>query len=527
MSVASRFRHLRDQLGELAAVDWRDPTWWGFAAVAVAADVAADSGRATEENLHRYLSANGGPRSDNYMGRDAAPPADLATAIAHAVLRARAALDAVAALDGTLPEQPTQRVLAWRDGWLEREPAPAEPRAAFATPRGAFVATLSADNLEAVATALGAAIAGRTETPRALTRVDPASSVPTDAVVAAAIGLQPLAYAQHVHRATWTAGGGPWLGVGFAPPIEVVTTCHVVVDGYGHGLVTRRILDAAPAVPLSRLVAAAKLGLGGTGAAVERLATPATAEPLSFAGRVIDGSVGRFPELSYAYGRAIERTFCAHLSPAQRRAAKFSPTFQVPVAPGRPGDPDRRTHRVVHGLLAVRMSDGEFEPYEEYAARLRAFVTRETASRGVISRLQLGTASVPMPLRLRRYLLQSRHRTHDKLPQFEVLAGRGRFSSMKFPPDELVPPPLYAVSSPTLLTTPDDPLGAVVLTLMHHADGCTATASGTGAVGSDQGASAFLDTWLDELAIVRSHGAKDGSGSAAARVRGNRGGLDH
>ena len=108
-----------------------------------------------------YLCANGGPRSDNYMGRDATPPADAADAIALAVIRARAALAAIRDLDGTLPEQPLDRVLAWEQGWLRPRCIPQSDRAvAFATPRGSFVADLSPDTEEAIATALGVVLAG-------------------------------------------------------------------------------------------------------------------------------------------------------------------------------------------------------------------------------------------------------------------------------------------------------------------------------------------------------------------------------
>jgi hypothetical protein len=106
------------------------------------------------------------------------------------------------------------------------------------------------------------------------------------------------------------------------------------------------------------------------------------------------------------------------------------------------------------------------------------------------------------------------------MPPYEVITGRGRFSSMRFPRGERPAAPLYAVSSPTLLVTPDDPLGAVVLSLIHHDDVVTATAAGTGVVGTDDTAAAFLDTWCEEIAIVRDHDQQR-SGSSANRLRGD------
>jgi len=522
MAIVDRWRALIGQLEEVTDVDWRDPTWWGFAGGAMVLDALAGRGGDAHPHQHLYLGANGGPRSDNYMGRDARAPVDAADAIAVAVIRARAALAAIRDLDGTLPEQPLDRVLAWERGWLRpRRAGQTERVVAFATPRGAFVADLSPDTEAAVATALGVVLVGRDEQmpPVALRRIDPRAADPTTAAVAVGVGLHGLHLVQHLHRTTWTRGGGPWLGVGDAPPLEAVTTCHVIVDGYGHARVTSEIL-ARVGGDRGRLIAAARLGLGGATLPVPKLAAPAGAEPLSFAGRDV-GEVGGFVEQSYAYGRAIERTFRAHWSATERRTVHRSPTFQVPIAPGARTDRERRKHRVVHGLLALAMRDGGFESLDEFRARLRPFLERELEAGGILPRLSLGAARAPLPMALRRRLLQSRTRARRGIAPFEVLAGRGRFSSMKFAAGEQPPAPLYAVSSPTLLATPEDPLGAVVLSLIHHADGVTATAAGTGVVGSNEGAAAFLDTWCEELDIVRAHGRRERSSTPASGLRGD------
>jgi hypothetical protein len=492
-------RELRQRLDELAAIDWRHPAWWTFAGGAAVLTALA-RGPGSEADQHRYLGANGGPASDNYMGREAAPAASLAHAVAVAVMRARAALATVDELDGSLPEQPLAVTLGWRRGWLERQPLPrAAHRVAFVTPRGNYLARLDPGADAAVATALGLALAGRAEAARdRLEPIDPQHEVPVPAAVAVAIGAVDLPFAQHVHRSAWSRGGGPWLGVGDAAPLAVVTTCHVVVDGYAHALISDRILRAGE--PPRALIAAARLGLGEVHPRpVERLAPPAGAVALSFAGRELEDA-GDIARQAHAFGRALERVFCAELSPAARRAARFSPTFQIPVAPGRPGDPDRRKHRVVHALCAVPMADGRCEDLEVFCPRLRALLRRVADGEGLLARLSLGAARAPMPDAARRRLLGSRRRSHRLVPPFEVLAGRGRLSSMKFPAAERPAGRLYAVSSPTLLVTPDDPLGAIVLSLVYSGTGVTATASGTGRVGTDEAARAFLEVWCEELA---------------------------
>jgi hypothetical protein len=522
MSLFDRGRQVIDQLASLTEVDWRRPDWWGFAAGALVLDHVARSALGREDKRHLYLSANGGPRADNYMGRPSPPSPRLHQAVARAVVRARAAVEAIAHLDGSLPEQPLAVVLTWERGWLWRRPV-AGRRVAFVTAAGTYLADLQRDSDEAVATALGAVLAARPGTPwpRALHPVDPLAVQPTPAAVAVTVGGGPLHFVQHLHRTAWTAGAGPWLGVGEAAPLEAVTTCHVVVDGYGHAQLSREIFARVDARDLAPLCAAARLGLGGDGGALPAVAPPAGASALSFAGELLADGAGNFAQQSYAFGRALDRVFRAHLFPAQRCRFGFSPSFQVPVAPGAPSDPQRRKRRVTHGLLALRQPGGVPESLAEFQLRLPEFLRRELAADSLLPQLALGAASAPLPLRWRRWLLQSRHRSHARVPAYEVLAGRGRFSSMKFPPGERPLPRLYAVSSPTLLVTPDDPLGAVVLTLIHHDQGCTATASGTGLVGSDPGAARFLAIWREELAIVRAHDTQERSGSAAERVRRN------
>jgi len=496
MNLRDRWSDLRERLDELTEVDWSDPSWWGFAAGALALQGFARRPSAEAGDRHLYHAANGGPLSDNYMGRDARPPRDAAHSIALAVARGAAALDVLAEFDGSLPDQPLRVGLEYEDGWLRRRPVDGHDRSvAFVTPVGVQVGELTARTEEALATALGEVVAGRAAAPALLRRVDPRSREATPAVVSVAVGTLPLRSVQHAHRLAWTVGGGPWLGIADAPPIEAVTTCHLAVDGYGHARITSEVL-ARRRHDLAALIAAAERGLGGARAPVPSLPEPPNAAPLSFAGRTLPADSGGFAEQSHAFGRALERTFRSTM----RRDTGHTPTFQVAVAPGDPGDPERRKRRALHALVALRMRDGECESLADYRLRLGPLLERELAGLGLLPQLSLGIARAPLPRRVRRWLLKSRHRSHARIPPYEVLSGRGRFSSLRFHPDERPSPPLYAASSPTLLVTPDDPLGSVVLSLIHHGDCLTATVAGTGVVGSHEAAGVFLDAWCEELA---------------------------
>jgi hypothetical protein len=500
LKVPDVLRRLGDQLTEID-VDWRHPSWWAAVGAYLALEYVPFADRSDHERVHEYLSANGTPRADNFMGTESDPPTDLAEAIATAVIRARAAADMVAALDGTLPDQPLSRTLAWEDGWLMRTSVDDIRRVAFVTARGAFSAHVDRDGASdgAIASALGSVIADGPgiRPPAVLTAIDPTAEAPTPAAIAVAIGTHPLPICSHIHRRAWTRGGGPWMGVGDAPPLEVVTTCHVVVDGYGHALLTDGVLTRcrARASDVRGLATAAQLGIGAAHRPITPVTSMVAAEPVGLARCFLGEGVGRFAEQAYAFGRAIERRHSDGLPTHGRRA---TPTFQVPVAPGRADDPERRRNRVVHGLMSVRRRDGDFESLDEFAARIPAFLVREMSESGLVTTLQRNAASLPLPRSWRFRLLQSRHESSRYLKPYAAITGRGRMSSMRFPADERPSAPLYAVSSPTVIATPADPLGAVVLTMIHHDAGCTVTSSTTGQDG-DRGAQRFLDEWLEEL----------------------------
>ncbi|HKA90842.1 MAG TPA: hypothetical protein VKE22_24435 [Haliangiales bacterium] len=457
-------RELASLLDEIAAVDWRRPAWWGLVAGAALLERFA---RSADGPLYPvYLSVNGGPRSDTFMARDRSPVRSAGARAARAVARARAAAAAVATLDGQFPDQPLRCALRRRDGWLVREPATLD-RAAFVTPRGVLVADLADERLAA---RLAAACVG------------PALPPPAGATaVAVSLLDHRAATARHLHRLAWMGGRGPWLGLGQAEGLEVASTCHFVVDGYGHGRIAAETFAALDRVPDA-----------DHGPAVDWPAPDvAGAEALGIAAARVPAP--RTPRAIYALGRAL----LAHFG----NGTAFSPTFQIPIAPGGWDDPERRRRRVLFALASLRLVDDERpEPFDAFARRLEAIAAREAEGKGVLTRILRATTQAPLPARLRRRLLTSEGRTHPRVPPIEVLAGRGSVSAIRYPEGERPPAPLYAVSSPALAAPPHDPRGAVVLTLVHHGDEATATLCGNGMAGTPEGARAFLDTWRAALA---------------------------
>ena len=218
---------------------------------------------------------------------------------------------------------------------------------------------------------------------------------------------------------------------------------------------------------------------------------------------------GRLPfaAAAYAFGRAV-----AHIyqNEAERNRARYSPTFQVPIAPrivpgngamgqGGADDVARRRRRVVHGLMALHMSGGEFESFDSFRARLPALIEREMAGQGVLTRLMQAAARAPVPTTVRRRYLAAPARPSLWTPPTEILAGRGDLSSLRFGGGECPTHPIVAVSSPPLESSPRDPRGGVVLTLVHHDGFATATASGTGLAATHRGAERILAEWLEQF----------------------------
>jgi hypothetical protein len=504
-------RELRALLDDVAEIDWRHPAWWGltFGTTLLGAYARAAQTEVPHLELYtRYLSAQDSPRSDTFMGRQAdRPPGGAAARLARAVLRARAATDALALLRNQFPGQPLDCTLERDAGWLEKRALPAGLRTvAFVLPHDVYLADLAPGSEARLCAALARAVLGlspRSDSP--LIRLATRSGTATPAPVAVALGNADLAAAWHLHRRAWTRGGGPWLGLGDASPLELVTTCHLGVDGYGHARLATEIfahLDQTQAGEDERLRQAARAELGAAEPCLDPAAS-VRSEPVGFAGRVLDGHDVGFPESAYAFGRTLERLYRAHLSTQERSTARFSPTFQVPIAPGRRRDDQRRRGRILHGLMSLRMDRGQCEPFADFRARLPTLLGREAAAEGILTRVLSAAASAPLPRQVQRRLLSSSGLPRPWLPPVEVLAGRGGLSSLRFLPGEVPPAPLFAASTPALGASPRDPLGSVVLTLVYHDGARTASLAGTGLAQTTAGAETFLDVWQAELMRLR------------------------
>ncbi len=417
---------LHRELREVAELGSIDPRWW-----VLAAGAALPWARAAT-----YVISDAEPAADTFIGHAAPPPGD---PIREAIARAHAARSAIRALDGQLPGQPLA-VTIQRDATGARVVASALEVAAFAIGDRCYLGRIDDPEL-----------AHQLAHPHRLPPLDRETGrVP---FVTITLGSEPLATARHGHRRAWTerdgVSAGPWLGLSRSEGLELVTTCHMVVDGYGHGLLASAIRTASARGPSS-----------SSGSALPPPAIPLEATALDVA----------WAELEVA-PRALElahRLGCALHHRAGDRRARFSPTFQIPVAPGDRDDDERFARRVVPAIASVRFIDGQPEPLEQFTARTRQLLAREAAGTGVSAHLLAAAQAVPVPLAWKRRAVGT-----ARPPWLEAMAnligGRGCVS--KIPGESAV-----AVSSPARLATASDPLGSCVVTLLGNA--LTVTASG-------------------------------------------------
>jgi hypothetical protein len=467
---ARRAATLHGELAALAEVDWR---WWLVAAAAAAAEpFPARAG---------YVKRDADPGADALLGHAAPPPSD---PIADAIARARAARTALRELDGALPEQPLAVTL--REGRQTVLEPSALDTAAFAVGDRVLVADLGDPALPA---RLAALVAGAP--PAATTDPPPAAAVP---FVCVSLGDDPLEVARHAHRRGWRAGRGPWLGLGRAGGLATCSTCHLVVDGYGHTRIAGRIAE---------LVERAPSGPGGAAGGITTprppplplppLAPVPGAIPLAAAWRELPVPAPRVLPLTYALGVILHRQL-------GRPDAPFSPTLQVPVAPGRlGGDPLRRRRRVISAAVSVRFQGGVPEPYAAFEARARDILHREAEGAGLVSRLISAVRAVPAPVAWkRRGIGASRPPWLDRFA--EVLGGRASLSRIRV---DAPLPPTCAVSPPPRLATASDPLGACVITIVDDGARAAITACGSGLAGTAADAAALLDELLESFAETR------------------------
>ncbi|HEX3483095.1 MAG TPA: hypothetical protein VHT91_49130 [Kofleriaceae bacterium] len=461
-------RRTAELRGELAALAGDDLRWWLLAGgAAVAERWPARPG---------YLASDAEPGADTFIGHRAALPAD---PLRDAIDRARAARTALRDLDGTLPDQPLAVTIA-RGGRAIPEPS-ALDTAAFAIGPHCVIAALDDPTLLAQ---LAAAARGT---------APPPWRGPTP-FVCVSIGDDPIETARHGHRRAWRDGRGPWLGLGRAGELATVSTCHLVVDGYGHATLTGRIHALLEAGPRGAWSAAHHAHAhphphgSHLHAALPALAPVAGAVPLGVAWQELVGPGVRALPLAYAVGRILHQASAR----SGARSAPFSPTLQIPVAPGRLDDPERRRRRATAAIVSVRFAGGEPEPLERFEARARGVVQRETLGVGLCARLLAAARAAPAPLAWkRRGFSAARPRWLDRVS--EVLGGRACVSRIRI---DTPVPPSCAVSAPSRHASPGDPLGACVVTVVDDGDRAAITVCGSGLAGSSAGARGLLDAIL-------------------------------
>lgn len=443
--------------GELAAIAITDVRWWLLAGGAAAVEPWGADGD--------YVLSDATPIGDTFIGYREALPVD---PISDAIMRAKAARTALRELDH-LPEQPLAVTLRGPstngtsngNGALGAAIVPSKLEvAAFAIGNGCVVARLDDPTLREQ---LAAAIRG--EAPRPWHGPTP--------FVCVSLGADPAELVRHGHRRAWVGGAGPWLGLGHTGELATVSTCHLVVDGYGHGRIAGRIAE------LTREVSTP------TGVVLPALRPVADGIPLTMVWRELPYPSPRVLPLGYALGKALHRL-------AGRRDAKFSPTFQIPIAPGDRSDLTRVRRRVVPGILSVRFDGGVPEPFSAFEARARAVLAREAAGLGLSSRLLAAARAAPAPLAWKRKSIGATRAPW--LERFaEVIGGRACLSKISI---DAPLPASCAVSMPARIVTENDALGGCVLTILEDAQRSAITACGSGIAGTTETANALLDELL-------------------------------
>jgi hypothetical protein len=445
---------------ELAAIAEPDPRWW-----LLAAGVALAETRATPEV---YLACDAEPDADTFMGYRAAAPRDL---VGDAIDRAVTARAALRELDGELPDQPLAVTI---DCSRAARTLPSRlDVAAFAVGDACLIARLDDPTLPAQ---LAAVLAGAR--PPAWRGAMP--------FVCVALGDEPLETARHGHRRAWTERGGPWLGLGRAGGVAIVSTCHLIIDGYGHARITGRLAAREPAPPVPREPAPPPVR-----EVCPPLAPVRGAVPLAVTWRELPRPTPRVIPLAYELGCLLHRQVGAP-------RARFSPTLQVPVARGAKTDPLRLRRRVISATTSVRFSDGRPEPFAAFEARVRGVFAREAADRGLASRLLAAARAVPVPLAWKRKGISAKRSAW--LESFaDVIGGRALLSRIAM---DTPTPALCAASSPSKLATPLDPIGGCVITIVDDGHRAAITICGSGFAGTTAAATGFLDELLAAVAQV-------------------------
>ena len=465
-SVRPSRPRFRERIKEVAEVGRWHPSWLVPIWIVEAVERFVRLEAAPLGDLYpQYLSADGGPHTDTFM---AWPGRASSITAATALHRARTALRIIDQQASDLPDQPLGVHLVRERGWLVATELPSDGRAiAFLGPRGPVLAPEAAKDDELLPALERIAAGGELVAP--LLPVPHGHATPS--LVCVSLGPTPLSVARHIHRAAWTRHGGPWLGLGFGDGYDIASTCHLAIDGYGHGRLVGALQRAFVAEdPVAREPAFIAVTLPSE-------------EPIGVATTRLPRSPS-FPQLAYAFGVALLEVYGPR--------GRFTPTFQVPIAPG--AAEERRLGRVIHALLSLRCSpSGELETFDDFRQRLRPALTREIAGDGVLTRFLAATLRIPVPRPLVRRLLATPGRPSRMLPPIEAFGGRGRLSSIRFAEGDAPVDGTIAASAPALRATSNDPRGGVVFTVLHTRGGVTATIAGTGFAGDESGAQELLD----------------------------------
>ncbi|MEO9184847.1 MAG: hypothetical protein ABI467_15230 [Kofleriaceae bacterium] len=425
---------LHRELCEVADLASIDPRWWLLAGGAALPWARAGA----------YVISDAEPASDTFIAYPAVVPAD---PIADAIARAHAARAALRDLDGQLPEQPLAVTIRRLAIGAFVEPSPLE-LAAFAIGARCWCAPLDDDH------ALAQDLAAVTANPLAATQVlEPLGEVTP--FVCVTLGEEPFATARHGHRRAWRDTGeastGPWLGLGRAAGMEIVSTSHMAVDGFGHARLASQIRNRR-SVTAAHHVALADPEL------------PSDVIPLDIAFAEL-AEPPRALDLAYRLGRALHRL-------ANLPTARFSPTFQIPIAPGLRSDPDRFKRRVVPAICSVRFDRGIAEPFAAFEARSGVLLAREASGTGVSAHLLAAARGAPAPLAWKRRAVgPARPRWLESMAN--LIGGRGCVS-------KILGEPAVAVSSPARLATELDPFGSCVVTVVTSGERSVMTVASSG-----------------------------------------------
>jgi hypothetical protein len=419
--------------GELAGLaELRDPRWW----------LIAGGAALPWDTRPGYLASDGEPATDTFIGH-VLPRRD-------PIALARATRDAILELDGTLPDQALAVTIRCTPHGAAAEPSALDV-VAFAFGDACWCANLDDPALPA---ALAAALRGE---PHPSLRAPGSGPVP---FVCITLGDEPLATARHAHRRAWTSAGGPWLGITRSSDLQLVTTCHLIVDGYGHARLAARINDLYGDAFSSSPCADFSHGED------EKASPIKGAISLDVVWRPVTGQLRAIP-LAYQLGIELHRL-------AARPDARFSPTIQVPVAPGAPQDPTRLRRRVVPAIISVRFEDGRPEPFDQFAMRARGALAREASGAGLASSLLAAARATPAPLAWKRRAVGPQ-RPRWLEPVADLIGGRGCVSRIAL---DVRSPPACAASSPARLV--DDEIGACVLTVIDDGERSAITLAGIG-----------------------------------------------